>query len=199
MNIKDLREQGWTIKEIAPGSRPSAARRTGARISPPIWTHAGRGREQRATRSTTPNPSRRNRQDAGPRTARLLGISETWEPRQPQKWHSEFLCIGSWRDSSNVVGDPVAVVDSQGVEDCLPAVGLPGHVGSVPASSRSDQAEDFHRDLSVAKALLIPRCQPEAGVHEAMLRPVSLMPSAAPFSPQPTTARWDMQTRGCPA
>ena len=48
-----------------------------------------------------------------------------------------------------VVDDAFAVVDGERVRDCFPAVGPPGHVLTVLASSRRHEVEDLERGLLV--------------------------------------------------
>ncbi|MYA82345.1 MAG: transposase [Acidimicrobiales bacterium] len=51
---------------------------------------------------------------------------------------SDFLCIRQWWFSSDVVGDAVAVVDGQGVQDGFPAVGLADQVGAARTALSGD-------------------------------------------------------------
>ena len=64
---------------------------------------------------------------------------------------SVFLCNRVWCFSFDVVGDPVAVVDGQGVEYGFPAVGFCGEVGAVLVFGGGDEVEDFEGGLLVGE------------------------------------------------
>ncbi|MXZ14262.1 MAG: alpha/beta fold hydrolase [Acidimicrobiales bacterium] len=86
-----------------------------------------------------------------------------------QRWRpglglSDFLCIRLWWFSSDVVGDAVAVVDGQGVEDGFPAVGAADQVGAVLASGGGDKVEDLEGGLFVGEVASMSHCSAEPGV-----------------------------------
>ena len=63
-----------------------------------------------------------------------------------------------------MVGDPVAVVDGQCVQDGLPAVGLAVEVLSVLAFGGGDKVEDFHGGLLVGEVPSVSYGSSEPGV-----------------------------------
>ena len=65
-----------------------------------------------------------------------------------------LLCDRLWWFSFGVVGDAVAVVGGQCVEDGFPAVGFAGEVAAVLSSGGGDKVEDLHGGLLVAVGVL---------------------------------------------
>jgi hypothetical protein len=63
-----------------------------------------------------------------------------------------------------VVGDPVAVVDGQRVQDVLPAVDLAGQVLTIRSSLRGDEVEHLQRGLLVREVAAMPDCPAEPRV-----------------------------------
>ena len=63
-----------------------------------------------------------------------------------------------------MVGDVVAVVGGQGVQDVLPAVGLTYQVGAVLVSGGGDEVERLYRGLLVGEVHSMPYCPSKSGV-----------------------------------
>ena len=63
-----------------------------------------------------------------------------------------------------MVGDPVAVVDCQGVQDGFPAVGFAGEVLAVLLFGGGDKVEDLHGGLLVGEVSSVSHGSSEPGV-----------------------------------
>jgi hypothetical protein len=61
-------------------------------------------------------------------------------------------------------GDPVAVVQCQGIEDVLPAVGLAGHVLAILTVLRRDEVEHLQGGLFVGEVAAVADGSAEASV-----------------------------------